>query len=328
MVTAMQGTASVMGAVPLVSPDPDGFDFPAFEQLLTGAARPRRRRVNRLTVLGVTLIVLGALVLTLPVTLTLASMPGLEAHTSYATGVEDTAALKRAAEYDQGLIDHGVLAVGDAPDPFTATDSTPAYLSDERYRSQLGEGDSMAVIRIPRISLDMRIGHGTGEGTLETQAGHVYGTTLPVGDKGNSVIAAHRGLGAMLLFYRLGELRDGDLVYTAAAGRTVAWKVDRISRVEPGSEQEKKLVELTPDRTRLTLYTCDPPGLNTMRLIIGAHRVPYVDSVSVQGQSDPWRPWLAIGLIALTALVISVAVMPRTIVARHAGDGTTVHSRS
>lgn len=310
----------VMGTVPLARGRLP--HAPSFDQILAGGApRARRRRINRFTLLGVTMILLGALVLTLPVTITLASMPGREAHVSYPLSQVDSEQLDAAAAYDRSLVDHGQIAVGDAPDPFADGSETPAWQTDTAYQAQLGSGSSMAWIRIPRISVDMRIGHGTGAGILETQAGHVYGTTLPVGDPGNSVIAAHRGLGARLLFYRLGELAAGDLVYTGAAGRTVAWKVDRISRVEPGSDTERRLVSLTPGHrteTRLTLYTCDPPGLNTMRLIIGAHRVPYVDSVSVPGQSDPWKPWISAGANGLAALVISLIAMPRTLTARHA----------
>lgn len=304
--------------------------LPTFDQLIHGARREQaRRRIGRLTLTGIIMIITGALILTLPVTLALSMMPRPATTTDRTSTVsEDADMLKRAERYDQSLIDHGILAVGDAPDPFTTSDATPAYRSDKDYQSQLGAGDDMAEIRIPRISVDMRIGHGTGQGTLETGAGHIYGTTLPIGDKGNTVIAGHRGLGAMLLFYRLGELTQGDLIYTEAAGRTVAWKVDRITRVEPGSDEEKRMVAITPKETRLTLYTCDPPGLNTMRLIIGAHRIPYVDTVSVEGQSDPMKPLLAAGLTGLTALTISLIVTPHTIIARHANDMERRRERS
>ncbi|PLS30165.1 sortase [Bifidobacterium margollesii] len=296
-----------------------GLPFPSWEQIVSPgpAGRPRGAARRRLTVLGVTLTVLGALILTLPVTIGLASLPRTMPHTATARTAEDTQTLARAAAYDRGLLAHGTIAVGEAADPFGGSDQ-PAYETDRDYQSQLGAGGMMAAIRIPRVGVNLAVGHGTGPGTLETGAGHVYGTTLPVGDPGNTVIAAHRGLGARLLFYRLGELAPGDMVYTEAAGRTVAWRVDRIERVDPGSAAERAILTGSAKSTRLTLYTCDPPGLNTRRLIVAARRVPYVDATSVPGQSDPWTPWAAGGLTGLTALTAALIAAPREQVMRHA----------
>ena len=290
------------------------FSVAPWADIIRGPAA-RARLAGRLTVVGVLLTVLGALCLSAPLIMLLAQTPVWSP--VRAAPSEDTAQLEAAARWDRALLDTPQLAVGNAADPFDPS-GQPAYATDTAYQALLGTGDPMARIRIPKLGLSLDIGHGTGAGTLETGAGHVYGTTLPVGDPGNSVIAGHRGLGLSLLFYRLGELGDGDLVYTQAAGRTIAWRVTAIHRVDPGSAAERRLLAADGRRTLLTLYTCDPPGLNTRRLVITCRRVPYVETVSVPGQTDWSRPALAAAGTALAATVVYLVFHPVSCAVRHA----------
>ena len=276
-----------------------------------------RRYKGAPTILAVLMIVIGSIILSLPITLTLAMTPPPTPHSYEDTGLNETQ-LEQAAAYDQQLLESPPIALGEATDPFTPGAVSPAYETDRDYQNQLGSGSRMAAIRIPKIGVNLNIGHGTSEGTLYTGAGHIYGTTLPVGDEGNTVIAAHRGLGARLLFYRVGELEKGDLVYTTAAGRQVAWKIDRIQRLEPGSQAERDAVTPRKGETRLTLYTCDPPGLNTMRLLIGAHRVPYIDPATAGGQTDPMIPWIVAAAVAIPSLTITLLATPKHAISRHA----------
>lgn len=272
----------------------------------------------RTTIVAIVMIAGGIATLCMPLMLSVAMMPLPRAH-RYEDGRTENSMLDRARAYNKRLLASPSVSVGEAMDPFWfgSGSGVPAYETDSDYQSQLGSGSHMAVIRIPRIGVNMSIGHGTAESTLFAGAGHVYGTSLPTGDEGNAVIAAHRGLGARLLFYRLGELGEGDMVYTAAAGHTVAWQVDRVSRVEPGGDEERRAIEAREGKTVLTLYTCDPPGLNTMRLLVIAHRVPYVDPADVPGQSDPWRLWISVGIIGVPAVVVVMLSKPRPPVIRH-----------
>ena len=277
----------------------------------------RRKRLTRLTVLGVACSLMGALLLLMPALTLCAQMPRTPQAADVESLAQDTGMLDRASAYDKRLLQDPTIATGEAPDPFTDSPQ-PAYESDTDYQSQLGMGDMMASIRIPKIGVDLNIGHGTGAGTLTHGAGHVYGTTLPVGDPGNSVIAAHRGLGVSLLFYRLGELGVGDMVYTQAGARSVAWRVVRILRVDPGSMQEHEALQADASHTLLTLYTCDPPGLNTRRLLVVCERVPWVDAVSVPGQVDWGQGVLAGGLAGVLALGFLLVSVRAGVPMRHA----------
>ena len=238
--------------------------------------------------------VVGALLLSSPLLAMLAITydPGTRVA---ASDGEDTAMLARAARYDARLLrDGGSTAVGEAADPFSGTDA-PAWRSDRDYLNQLGAGDAMA-----RIRMDLPIGHGTSAGTLEQGAGHIHGTTLPVGDPGNSVIAAHRGLDVRLLFYRVGELGRGDMIYTDAGGRTVAWRVDRRHTVDPGSKAERRALRADGSHTLLTLYTCDDDAART------AER-----QVDVKGMTA----WL--GIATILTLTLMTALHPTAQIMRH-----------
>ena len=53
----------------------------------------------------------------------------------------------------------------------------------------------MGAVRYPRLHISLPVRHGTDAATLEKSAGHLYGTSLPVGDEStHAVVAAHRGL--------------------------------------------------------------------------------------------------------------------------------------
>lgn len=303
----------------IAAPMSQAVTAPSWRSIITPRPAHRRTRGGRWTTAGIVCVILGSLILSLPLLLLLAVPAPAPTRTGGAG--PDTAMLRRAADYDKRLLKDGTMGIGEAADPFTGG-SKPAYETDRDYQGQLDPGADMATISIPGLSIRLPIGHGTSQATLETGAGHIYGTTLPVGDPGNTVIAAHRGLGARLLFYRLGELRAGDLVYTQAAGRTVAWRVDRMGTVDPGSKKERDALALGDGATtRLTLYTCDPPGLNTRRLIIGAHRVPYNPGDRAgKGRIDP-LPFLAAGgLTGVTALTVMLVIAPRTPISHHS-DG-------
>ena len=70
----------------------------------------------------------------------------------------------------------------------------------------------MGAVRYPRLHISLPVRHGTDAATLEKSAGHLYGTSLPVGDEStHAVVAAHRGLADRLMFTNLGLAKKGDL---------------------------------------------------------------------------------------------------------------------
>lgn len=149
--------------------------------------------------------------------------------------------------------------------------SASASSADAEYQGLLDSGGGvMGTIRIPKISVKLPIYHGTSESALASGAGHLYGSSLPVGGKNtHAVLTGHRGLVEAAMFTRLDEMRVGDYFYIEVMGRTLGYKVDRISVIEPNDTSKLKIV---PGEDRVTLMTCTPYGVNTHRLLVSAVR--------------------------------------------------------
>jgi sortase A len=107
----------------------------------------------------------------------------------------------------------------------------------------------LALLRIPRLGLEVPVLHGTDEWTLDRAVGHIEGTSLP-GQAGNVGIAGHRDS-----FFRvLKDITEGDVVELALPTQVHRFRVKRVSIVSPRDVQV-----LAPTRTaRLTLVTCYP----------------------------------------------------------------------
>ena len=101
----------------------------------------------------------------------------------------------------------------------------------------------MGTIKVPKQSINLPFYHGTSEEALASGAGHLYGTSLPVGGKStHSVITGHRGLVEALMFTRLDEVKEGDFFYIEVMGETLGYKVDRISVILPDDTSKLKIV--------------------------------------------------------------------------------------
>lgn len=143
---------------------------------------------------------------------------------------------------------------------------------DAEYRRQLDKPDGiMATVDYPRLGIRLAVRHGTTPSVLSGGAGHLPGTSLPVGGKGTrTVITGHRG-GTTPLFTRLGEARKGDVFHLTAAGRTIAYRVTAIRVIRPDDLDALKPVA---GKDLATLLTCTPYGVNTRRLLVTGARTP------------------------------------------------------
>lgn len=130
-------------------------------------------------------------------------------------------------------------------------------------------------ITIDKIDVELPIYHGTSSGILSSGAGHLEGTSLPIGGEStHSVISAHRGLPSSTLFTNLDELEVGDVFTITVLNQVYTYEVDRISIVLP-DEIEKLYIEEGKDYC--TLMTCTPYGINTHRLLVRGVRVENAD---------------------------------------------------
>lgn len=180
---------------------------------------------------------------------------------------------------------------------------------DQEYQSLLDAGQGvMGSIRIPKIDVNLPIYHGTSEDALAVGAGHLYGTSLPVGGKStHSVITGHRGLPNSLLFTRLDEMKKGDSFYIEVMGKTLGYKVDRITVIKPDDSSK---LRITKGEDRATLMTCTPYGVNSHRLLVSGVRAEIPEEVpdpdDVHGINTTW---LALGAIVFLAMLLAFIVI-------------------
>lgn len=162
----------------------------------------------------------------------------------------------------------------------------------------------MGYIEIPEIHQRLVIYHGTGDEVLQKGCGHIAGTSLPVGGKStHSVLAAHRGLPSAKLFTDIDRLKEGDEFYVFVLNHTLAYKVDQIKTVKPDNLDDLQIVK---GKDYVTLFTCTPYAVNTHRLLVRGHRVPYVpkDNATRTVMDSFEKYWIIIFVIGIIALAV------------------------
>ncbi|MDY5435312.1 class C sortase [Peptostreptococcus porci] len=171
------------------------------------------------------------------------------------------------------------------------------------YARMLEVKEKIGHIEIPKIDQDLPIYAGTSEEVLQKGAGHLEGTSLPIGGKStHTVITAHRGLPTAQLFTNLDKLEKGDVFYVHNIEKTLAYKVDRILTVEPSNFEP---VLVTKGDDFCTLLTCTPYMINSHRLLVRGHRIPYVASEHKKAETEAlFYRILKLLLIVLCLLIL------------------------
>ena len=190
-------------------------------------------------------------------------------------------------------------------------------LEDTEYWKVLNiAGDGvMGYLTIPKIHVELSIYHGTSDEVLETGVGHMNGTKLPIGGEGtHSVLSAHRGLPSAKLFTDIDQLGPGDRFYIHVLDEDLAYEVDQILPMVDKDDMDTltEALQVVDGEDLVTLFTCTPYGVNTHRLLVRGHRVPYdgeleksetpVDTM-VESIQNYYMLYLLLGL-AVTILVI------------------------
>ena len=177
------------------------------------------------------------------------------------------------------------------------------------YAQQLTVGGVMAYVDIPKINVYLPVQHGTDADTLERSVGHVVGTSLPVGGSStHTVLSAHSGMASSKLFSDIDQLAVGDVFYIRVLGDTLVYEVDSIHTVLP---TDTSLLQIEDGKDYVTLVTCTPFGINTHRLLVRGHRVPYTpeQEAEVAGTQKVTSSWTRHYLTGLGTGLGTVAVI-------------------
>lgn len=185
-------------------------------------------------------------------------------------------------------------------DPFTEEEKA----GRAEYARMLEVNEMIGHVEIPRIGQDLPIYAGTTDEVLEKGCGHLEGTSLPIGGKSTqAVITGHRGLPNAKLFRNLDQLVEGDIFYIHNMEATLAYQVDKIQVVDPSDFNPVLVVE---GMDYVTLLTCTPYMINSHRLLVRGHRIPYQEAID-DGVLN--NPRLAPDFLQLFLILIPVIAM-------------------
>ena len=236
-----------------------------------------------------------------------------------AEGIDYDAERKKAEDYNEALLPC-VL-----PDSFALAESSgvdPVYMNT----LNIAGDEMMGSVEIPKINIKIPIYHTTEEEVLNKGAGHLEGSSLPVGGANtHAVISAHRGLPSASLFTDLDQMKVGDHFLIHVLDETLCYEVDKISVVKP---EDTTALAVEDGQDLVTLLTCTPYGVNTERLLVRGHRVPYVEEevkeektvLSGSSLHTNYLLWVFVGL-SVTALFIFVLYLKETKLKRRANKG-------
>ena len=173
-----------------------------------------------------------------------------------------------------------------------------------------GDG-MMGYIIIPKMNVELPIYHTVEERVLQVGVGHMESSSLPVGGEStHAALSGHRGLPSAKLFTDLDQMEVGDQFFIKVLGETLAYEVHEVETVLP-TETESLAIQRGQDL--VTLITCTPYGINSHRLLVHAHRIPYEPQMEeaieqVGGFINIPLPYLLL-MIALAVLAIFLVVL-------------------
>ena len=216
--------------------------------------------------------------------------------------------LEQAYEYNRQLAS---TSAGKRP----LFDDNGNPITPDSYESLLNIDSTgmMAYIEIPKLGTTIPIYHGTEEAVLQVGVGHLQNTSLPVGGEStHAALSGHRGLPTASLFTDLDQMEMGDLFFIKILNQTLAYEVDQIVTVLP-SEMDALAIEQGKDY--VTLITCTPYGINSHRLLVRGHRVPYTpDLEAVAAVEQPG--WFESLPMQYRHLMIGIAVVVLIVIVR------------
>lgn len=215
--------------------------------------------------------------------------------------------ITKAREYNEALVKTDVVIT----DPFNP-DTSKEFIHRD-YSSMLNTGnDLLCYVEIPCISVYLPVYHGTSKEVLQKGAGHIEGTSIPIGGPStHSVIAAHSGLSNAKMFTDLEKMENGDVFYIHYLGKTLTYKVDKITVVEPDDTSQ---LYIEKDKDYVTLLTCTPYGINDHRLCVRGIRTENatIKKDAVKKKKSLWlkeyKRALKIGLTLIGILIIFLVI--------------------
>ena len=139
-----------------------------------------------------------------------------------------------------------------------------------------------------------------------------YGERIPLtmaghDEKDGTIDLIYAAVGRTTML--MDQLEEGDHFLIHVLNETLSYEVDKISVVKP---EETSSLAVEEGKDLVTLLTCTPYGVNTERLLVRGHRVPYVEQ-EVADEKTPlsgislhtnYLLWVIIGLVITTIFIL------------------------
>ena len=185
--------------------------------------------------------------------------------------------------------------------PLRDHEEVPGY-----YDTLKIEGTSIiGYVKIDKIGVELPIYHGTSDAVLNRGAGHLEGSSLPVGGEStHSVMSAHRGLPSAKLFTDLDRLEMGDTFQITVLDQVLTYQVDQVKVITPREIEDLQIVE---GKDYCTLFTCTPYGVNTHRLLVRGIRIETITEkpvIYVANEAYRIEPLLVTPAVAAPMLLV------------------------
>lgn len=223
---------------------------------------------------------------------------------------ERSAALLAAREYNSVLPESLLL------DPYASEDTALDPAAQPAYRAyedvlRVNGTDVLGELSYPRLNIALPLFPGTEQQALASGAGHLYGSSLPVGGPStHAVLTSHSGLIHASLFTKLPDAKAGDVFELRVLGETLYYEVDNIETVEPFVTESLRVTE---GEDRVTLFTCTPIGVNSHRLLVSGVRTdpPQGSDRTVGGDGrTAGFPWWAVAFVGGSGAVAYLLFAP------------------
>lgn len=213
------------------------------------------------------------------------------------TAAENEAQRKKMEEQNQRLTDQGF---NPGADPFDEQNRNESTTSSQLEEWLIGS------VNIPKIQISISLYDRLNGMILENGAGVLQGTSFPLGGNStHSVISAHSGLPNRRLFTELNRLEHGDTFILTVLGEKLAYQVENIQVVLP---DDTSVLTIEEGKDLVTLLTCTPYMINTHRLLVTGHRIPYSESVKKEEEKGNQERNLR-QLLILAETIIAVVIL-------------------
>lgn len=172
----------------------------------------------------------------------------------------------------------------------------------------------MSYIEISSIDVRLPIYHGTDDSVLQAGAGHMIGSSLPVGGPNtHCVVSGHSGLVSSRLLTDLEDVEEGDTFSVHTLGNVLTYQVNQIKIVLPDELDD---LEIADGKDYFTLVTCTPYGVNSHRLLVRGERIETPEYASVETNdvghdTVPGIIIVAIAAVGISAIILIVAIIKR-----------------